>query len=369
MANPPNILILTAAFGEGHNSAARSLAIALQEAGAITATVDPCMIGSPACTRLLASGYRWITTHGPKVWEWIYRSADHCNLGGPPKKLLGGPLRAMLQSVQDFQPDAVVSTYPLYPYFMPEVIRSLGRKLPIFTVVTDSIEINATWLRAESDLWLVTDPATREILVTKGISAEKVVDSGFPVHPGFSRLGTVSADDPCRPFRVLYFPTSKLPLVRRHSRAILDASPDVQLTLVLGKNVRLLYGKAREIKQAYPGRVRILGWTRRVPELMSRHHLIIGKAGGATVHEAIAARCPMLIHHLVPGQEQGNLDLLERLGCGALAATPEWIRESVAGQLCDDATRWRAMKAALIRYDRHAGASSAASAILSHLRG
>jgi len=369
MANPPKILIVTAAFGEGHNSAARSLASALQEAGAVTRVDDPCLTGSPIFTKALAAGYRWITTHGPKVWEWIYHFADHCNLGGPPKLFLRGPLNAMLRAVREFQPDAIVSTYPLYPYFMPDVRQACGRKLPVFTVITDSIEINATWLRAESDLWLVTDPATRAVLTSKGIPAEKVLDTGFPVHPSFSRLGTVPATDSCKPFRVLYFPTSKLPLVRRHSRAILDASPDVHLTLVLGKNVRLLYAKAREIKAAYPGRVRILGWTRRVPSLMSRHHLVIGKAGGATVHEAIAARCPMLIHHLVPGQEQGNLDLLNTLGCGTLTTNPEAIRSSVTSLLAADATRWRSMKESLVRYNRHAGAATATAAILSRLRG
>ena len=156
--------------------------------------------------------------------------------------------------------------------------------------------------------------------------------------------------------------------MRRHSRAILDATPDVHLTLVLGRNVRLLYKKAREIKAAYPGRVRILGWTRRVPALMCHHHLTIGKAGGATVHEAIAARCPMLIHHLVPGQEQGNLDLLNALGCGSLATTPDAIRSAVADMLEQHGSQWRAMKSALIRYDRHAGATNAATAILSQLR-
>ena len=171
-------------------------------------------------------------------------------------------------------------------------------------------------------------------MIDKGIPAEKIVETGFPVNPVFSELTPLDPSAACDPFRILYFPTAKRPFVRRHARALLEASR-VRLTIVLGRNVRLLYSRAREIQKAYPGRVRIIGWTRRVPQLINNHHLVVGKAGGATVHEAIAARCPMLIHHLVPGQEEGNLRLLEIIGAGQLADTPAALTRSVTELLAD----------------------------------
>ena len=92
-----------------------------------------------------------------------------------------------------------------------------------------------------------------------------------------------------------------------------------------------------------------------------------GKAGGATVHEAIAACCPMLIHHLVPGQEEGNLNLLEIIGGGHLAASPEGLARNVSDLLADHASGWRAMKNALARHGRNAGAISAARFILNEI--
>jgi processive 1,2-diacylglycerol beta-glucosyltransferase len=131
--------------------------------------------------------------------------------------------------------------------------------------------------------------------------------------------------------------------------------------------VRGLYARARAIKDAYPGRVRLLGWTRKVPQLLNSHHLVVGKAGGATVHEAIAACCPMLIHHLVPGQEEGNLGLLESIGGGGLAATPEALTRQVVDLLANHAAGWRAMKTALARHDRNSGAIEAAGFILQQI--
>ncbi len=360
MSAAPRILIVTAAFGEGHNSAARNLALALDAAGAVTRVADPCVLGAPRLTDMVSRGYRFVTTRLPQLWEWIYQSTDRCDFSRQHSPVLRWVERALECLIDEFQPTAVVSTYPLYPYLMPRIAAGL----PVFTVVTDSIEINSAWLRAPGNGWLVTDPATREAMVRKGLAAEKIVDTGFPVHPVFSQLQPMDATDVCAPFRVLYFPTAQLSFLRRHARDLLETSPAVCITIVLGRNVRRLYPKAREIKDQYPGRVRLIGWTRRVPQLLNQHHLVIGKAGGATVHEAIAARCPMLIHHLVPGQEEGNLRLLESIGAGSLADAPGDLGNQLSALLSDQAAGWRAMKHALARHDRNAGAIIASRFIL-----
>jgi processive 1,2-diacylglycerol beta-glucosyltransferase len=363
MPDAPRILIVTAAFGEGHNSAARNLGLALESAGAITRVSDPCMIGAPVLTQLANRGYRMVTTHFPWLWAWIYRSADRCDFSRQRSPILRRPEHALAGLVAAFKPSALVSTYPLYPYYMPRI----NAAMPVFTVVTDSMEINAAWLRAPGHWWLVTDPATRETMVRSGIDSGSIIDTGFPVHPAFSSLGAMDSGASCNPFHILYFPTAKLPHVRRHARALLDASPAVKLTIVLGRNFRQLYPKAREIQHEHPGRVRLIGWTRRVPQLLGSHHLAVGKAGGATVHEAIAAHCPMLIHHLVPGQEEGNLRLLETIGAGALADSPEKLHRGIRQLLDNQAAGWREMKQALARHNRSSGAITAARFILDRI--
>lgn len=360
MPGARRILIVTAAFGEGHNSAARNLALALDAAGTQTLVADPCMLGAPRVTALVNRAYRLVTTRFPSLWARIYRSTDRCDFSRNRSPLMRLPERALERLVREFQPDTVVSTYPLYPYYMPRI----DAKLPVFTVVTDSIEINAAWRRAPSNAWLVTDPATRDAMIQAGLPAERVIDTGFPVHPVFAGMETIRPDDPCEPFRILYFPTARSAQLGSHARALLAVSASVHLTIVMGRNTRQLLPTAREIKASHPGRVRLIGWTSKVPRLLARHHLVVGKAGGATVHEAIAARCPMLIHHLVPGQEEGNLRLLETIGGGALADQPERLSHTVATLLSDGAAGWRDMKHALTRHHRDNGTAAAAVFIL-----
>ncbi|MFD2257399.1 hypothetical protein ACFSSA_12010 [Luteolibacter algae] len=368
MSRKPRLLIITAAFGEGHNSAARNLSLALNAREVETKVADPCVLSAPHATSFLQWGYRLVTTHFPLLWEKIYRGTDKCDFSRPDLPLMRRPESYLQTLMDEYEPDAVISTYPIYPYFLHRHFNETRKKLPVFTVVTDSIEINASWLRAPTDYFLVTDRATLETMRCWGIPEEKIINTGFAVNPAFSTMKPVSQEDPCKPFRVLYFPTAKKPFIRRHSRAILDASPDVHLTIVMGKNFRLLQSRAREIKAAYPGRVKLLGWTKKVPQLLTSHHLIVGKAGGATVHEAIAARCPMLIHHLVPGQEEGNLQLLQQLGAGDLAEMPKDLNEAISKMLADDATRWRKMKQTLANHDCNDGAIKASDFILNHLQ-
>src|SRR6266571_5655049 len=68
--------------------------------------------------------------------------------------------------------------------------------------------------------------------------------------------------------------------------------------------------------------------------LAKKNYLANGKAGGATVQGAIAARCPMIVNQVIPGQEEGNARLIQKLGLGAIAKkerhVADWVEEAFA---------------------------------------
>jgi processive 1,2-diacylglycerol beta-glucosyltransferase len=360
----PRVLIATAGFGDGHNSAARNLAKALGSEAEVL-VVDPCAEGSPRLNNLLRGGYRFVTNHLRGVWGWIYRAVEHRDFGKKPMPFTKAVERALWARIDAFDPDVLVSTYPLYPYFVATHVKAGGRPRPLVTVITDSLEINAAWRKAHSDFWFVTDEHTRRSLVERDMPADRIVETGFAVDPVFQSLQPPSADDPARPFRVLFFPTARKSNLQDFGATILAYKGwPVELTIVLGRNVRPLYKAARALKDRFPGRVRIRGWSRRIPELLASHHLVVGKAGGATVHEALAARCPMLIHYLVPGQEEGNLELLRRFEAGDLAETSDALAAALRDLLADQAGKWRRWKRNLVRHCRPQASAVAARFIL-----
>ena len=71
------ILILTAGYGEGHNSAARALKAAFDEqAGVEAELVDLFALRAPRFNNLSRRGYVKLINTAPKLWSGIYRWLD-----------------------------------------------------------------------------------------------------------------------------------------------------------------------------------------------------------------------------------------------------------------------------------------------------
>ena len=145
--------------------------------------------------------------------------------------------------------------------------------------------------------------------------------------------------------RVLYIINSGTPAAAETARRLLTDTP-WEVTCTVGRNDTL----QRELtalgaRRAAPSR--ILGWTDEIPKLLMTHHVLISKAGGATTQEAIAARCPMIVNQIVPGQEEGNYELLRRHGIGTLAQDPHAVIAALQHAFGDGGKVWREWRDAI----------------------
>ena len=141
----------------------------------------------------------------------------------------------------------------------------------------------------------------------------------------------------------------------------------MHLTITVGRDPELR-AKLIERTRKHADRVRILGWTNQMPELMMSHHLVIGKAGGATVQEAIAARCPMIVNQVIPGQEEGNAELIWRCGLGAIAEKNREVAELVEKAFAKRAALWSEWRENLRKISRPDAALRIAELILGRIR-
>ena len=112
----------------------------------------------------------------------------------------------------------------------------------------------------------------------------------------------------------------------------------------------------------------MLGWTNRIPELLMTHHVVISKAGGATTQESINALCPLLVSQIVPGQEEGNYELIRRHDAGALAETPAEIVSTLQRLFAHDARLWQHWRTNLGRLARPTAARAIARTVLAESR-
>jgi processive 1,2-diacylglycerol beta-glucosyltransferase len=334
----PKVLLLTAGYGEGHNAAARGLHAALLERGADAEILDLFALTGGDFYQHTRRGYLELINRAPKVWAALFGLIHHIPVGRLSVSLLGKMRRCLAQIIAEKKPDAIVSVYPSYGYLLDRLYPpGTARPFRFHTIVTDSITINSIWHRCTSDTFLVPNEDTAAVMVKAGVPAEKVRVLGFPVPPRFAR------DRPERPApgtpRILYMINAGKAQAPALVARLLKL-PSIHLTVTVGRDEEL---RARieqaSVKAQRP--VEVHGWTNLMPELLMTHHILIGKAGGAAVQETIAAGTPMLITSVVPGQEEGNAQLLFQNNCGALCPTPDTLATKIEALFADDAREWR----------------------------
>lgn len=344
------ILILTTGFGEGHNAAARGVRDGLARVAGNAAEVEMHdLIAStyPRMFRVMLKTYLGIVNRTPRLWgyfyRWLQRKEDYSSEFQKFRQL-----RKNLGKIfQTFRPDIVVSVFPPYPYFV-DAVRELDNGCTSVVVVTDSITINKIWYRSRAEYFLVPNQPSAEILLEGGVPPDKIKTFGFPVNPMFADLpGNRQPPSAETGRKVLYMINAGPRRAPRLVDKLLEL--EIDLTVTVGRDEEL----RRAIEQSARGRkIEIIGWTTELPRMLGQSHVLIGKAGGATVQETIAAGCPMIVNHIVSGQEEGNALLIEQTRSGVIALSDDEVIAQVQQAFANDAKQWREWSANINQISR-----------------
>jgi UDP-N-acetylglucosamine:LPS N-acetylglucosamine transferase len=361
------VLILTAGFGEGHNAAARNLrdALELVSDDVKVEVLDLFESSYGSFNTFIKSAYLNMVQYAPKLWGGVYSLLDNSKF---VENRLGGLTKlknALADILHETQPDCVVSTYPVYAHVIQDIYRNYAeRPFRFITIVTDSITVNSTWYRAASDLFCVANDATAAVLRDADIPAAKIKTLGFPVSHLFTEEPVLPLRAPVsgEPQKILYIINTGKKKAGKVIDRLLEI-PDTQLTITVGRDAELK-SKLIERTRDFKDRVQVLGWTNQMPQLMLSHHLVIGKAGGAVVQEAIAARCPMIVNQVIPGQEEGNAQLIAEEKLGAIAERNREVPELVEEAFAHKARLWHEWRKNLSRISKPDAALRLAELVL-----
>src|SRR5262245_56092033 len=357
------ILILTAGFGEGHNSAARGVRDGLARIAPDEATVelrDLFAEGYGPINELVRRSYLALVNSAPRAWGIVYRWLDRKTDYNTTFRRLTRLKAQFAPVLADFKPDIVVCSFPGYANVLHEILGA-GRVCKCVVIVTDSITINASWYRSPADYFIVANEQSADVLRSNGVASKKIRISGFPVSPKFADFAEarpLPSSNSSR--RVLYMINAAkrgaTELVRRL------AALDLDLTVTIGRDD----GLRPDIKAAADGRpIKVVGWTNELPRMMHENHLLIGKAGGATVQETIAAKCPMIINHVVAGQEEGNARLIAETNSGVIAQSPGEVVSQVLRAFDNGARQWREWEGNISKLSRPRAALDIAEFLMS----
>jgi len=321
------ILTIHASTGNGHISAAVAVDVELKKRGIESKVVDGLDFAPWAFRTWYGGGYEACVRNRPDAWGWLYRISDHPGFAFRVQTWSDEFFLAKLgRYVEEYRPDVVVCTHSLPQPKLASLRKRFGFKIAV--VVTD-LYPHLMWHRGEPDWFFVPQEWSVEELKRRMPGAvERTTVTGIPVHSAFStpttkldarnRLGL----DPNRPMVVL---TSGGIGAGDFVGAAeqLAQVPDLQVVIVTGRNDRAYERVVASDPKGAAAEVRIL---KRVPvEVMADYvhgtDLLIGKPGGLTVSEALAAGTPFLVHRpfMIPGQEEDNARFLVEREIGAVS--------------------------------------------------
>ncbi len=348
------ILILHASVGAGHTRAAQAVAaaLALEAPDANVMTVDALTLARPLFKRAYGEGYLKLVEKAPSLFGLLFDLTDK-----PPKgKSLGDGLRRAVQRwganqlaelVENGGWDAVVHTH----FLAPELISALRRRgrvaTPQLTVVTD-YDAHRIWAHDPTERYCVASPLAAASLRAHGVAASAIEVTGIPVMPAFSspvdRERTLKSFGLSGAYPVVVQASGGHGLgpVEETYRALLAASIPTELVVVCGRN-EAAQKKIASIRPPGRHRVTVLGFTDRMRDLMAVADLLVTKAGGLTVSEALAFGLPMALISPIPGQEVRNADFLLENGAAVKASSPAALTGKVE-ELLSSETRLPEMR-------------------------
>lgn len=345
------ILLLSANTGEGHNSTGKAIMDVMNARGIECEMQDALCYLSPGISKFICGWHSRIYRHFGKLFDFGYRlmerTADPEDFN-PVYEGLGLGARKLRDAINKGNYDAIVTVHPFTGSMLTVVRRNWGLKIPSYFVATD-YSCCPTVEQCELDRYFIPAKELTAEFTRAGLSKIQLEASGIPVRQAFySKTEKAEMrqklDLPAKGIVALLMCGSMGcgPIQKVAEDLLVRLPEDATLIAVCGNNKRL-YNSMQQIKNPH---LRVLGFTKNIPEYMDAVDFIITKPGGLSSTEAANKGLPMVFLNTIGGCEQHNFDFFLAHGyavgsndpdkvvdCAAeLAANPERL-ETMANKL------------------------------------
>lgn len=328
-----HVLIVSASIGSGHTQAANAVKAELerQHPDIRVAVVDFLEGDNFSLNTFIKETYLKMIDVFPDMYDLLYRWSQASHNGTTVRNLMSWILKKrILRLIDRYRPDLIVFTHPFPCGAACHLKRKEMLTIPLAGVITD-YAVHRLWLYNEVDSYFVAVPDLKENLIQQGIAAEKIHITGIPISSSFGEVGaaprTVKAND--GPATILIMGGGQgLGAVVEVLTELDKIEGQYRFVVVAGRNAGLrkdLQLLSRSLKHP----VQVIGYTRRIPELMADADLLVTKPGALTCSEALAAGLPMVLVNAIPGQEEENARHLAQNGAAIWAEEKSQLNRTV----------------------------------------
>lgn len=363
MNSQKKALLLSIGYGQGHHAAADSLVEELQGRGWWAERVDICEKTHPRFFRLTQQFYSFCVRSAPWLWGITYSRTDTADWSKTVHNpILEACTDALGELIKKEQPDIIFCTYPLYAYMLDVLAERGVWTGPYAVVVTDSLEISRPWVCSNAKLICLPDEHSLGLLQDRyALPPQNVAVTGFPVRKAFAPPAVRCAPT-WEDMHILYGAYAPMTQVVEDVRGLLHSIPGCRITLLGGARAAALRRALADCR--VDDRLTLLRNVPCLAELMQQAHLYIGKGGAATMFECYSSNLPVVVNYSLPGQEQGNIELLLKDHCGVVAHSSQDLLRTVTAMLEHGSSGWLRLYSAMQQNFRSGGAARIVDAAL-----
>jgi len=317
------ILIFYVSRHSGHYHAAKAIEAAFGSVlgDAKIKTVNGLNYVNPILGAIVDKAYIQLIKKKPQFWGDIYDNPDVLKrTAGLRDTLSKFNLPKIKKLIETFSPDIVYCTQAFPCGMISDYKLKTGAKLPLVAVLTDHAP-HSYWLHEGVDIYVVPSAATADALANKGVPRSRIKEYGIPIDPRFAIKGDkasarrelgLEGDDPVL---LVMGGNQGLGALEDAARALVEEKEHrYRLILVAGFNRRLYKRLKKFAVRDARNDIRVFSFVDNIDLLMEASDLIVTKAGGMTISEAMAKGLPMIIVKPIPGHEKRNADILVEQG-------------------------------------------------------
>jgi processive 1,2-diacylglycerol beta-glucosyltransferase len=333
-ASPRRVLILSADVGEGHAAAARALRDQLERSGepVEVTLIDGLAAMGPLLRSVVEDGYRTQLRVAPGSYSLYYWLLKHLPPMRAATKLMLTRLgaKSLRREIQEHAPDVVVSTYPAITVVLGYLRRRRLLDMPTVATITDMTGL-FFWAQRGIDTHLVMyEASVRDVERIAGRGSAQIVTPLIAAEFLEPRERGAARD-------ALGLPRGgHVVVVSGGGWGVGDIAgaveelariPDATIVCLAGHNDVVRDRLTAQF--AASDRVRVLGFTDQMSELLAAADVLVHSTGGVTCLEAMARGCPVVSYGLPVGHAKLNTKRMAEHDLLALANSTEELVEQV----------------------------------------
>jgi len=369
-----DVLILSANLGTGHYQVSSALKsnLAKERPDLNIVIYDFFDHVEPLLKHLIRFSYEQSIRHFTYGYQWIYEATRNLS----PDSKLNQTIHAVgrqkvMDTLKRLSPRVVVCTFPNPAGVVSAIKIRENIDIPLITVITD-VAVHSQWVHPNVDAYLVATDIVAEGLRKMNVPQDLIHVTGIPLRDGFERQ-TFSNESWQKynlnrdlfTLMVMGGGGGLLSGAETICSILSTTSLPIQILAVTGTNYAMC-NKLQQLSSHSRIPIRIFGFVENIAELMEMSDLLLTKAGGVTIFEALAKNLPMIIHNPLPGHEFGNVHFLLSHNCAVLADSEDSAVENIK-RLVRNPSILDDMKGSFARVSKPNASKDATDIILKYL--